>query len=142
MIPHNFELAIGAVKELGSYDPQADHIYIRQDLPESVRSGSQEIGDLVVGDPEWGSTFIHEFVHHLQTTTTLSGLRLYHFHWMNSINILSSLDEHLKSRLVDGGSVYDLLRSLRSEPDKIPAKLLASFPFLYRFNQLFGGHRF
>lgn len=100
---------------LGFFDPQAISIHIPRVLPEEVRTGALNIGQLVIKDLRWGMVFIHEFVHHLQTTTTLSGIRLFHYYWTNRINLLSSLDHEVLELISRGQTLCQALSEYRQK---------------------------
>jgi len=103
-----------AVRRFGEFRPQADSVHIPRELPEDVRKGSMGMGDLLLSDPEWAKTFVHEFTHHLQTTTTLSGIRLFHYYWTNRINMLSSLDEPIRKLLAKDKTLPQAVEAFRN----------------------------
>lgn len=109
-----------AVRRFGEFRPQADSIHIYRELPEKVREGSLGMGDLLFSNSEWAKTFVHEFAHHLQTTTTLSGVRLFHYYWTNRINLLSTLDQRILELLAEGKTLLQALEVFRKSEDPLP----------------------
>lgn len=98
-----------AVKEVASFNPREVAIRMRGRRPEGLRTGARDIGDVICHEPGFGGPYVHELVHHLQTTTTLSGVRLFHFRWETLINLFSNLPREQRQQLSDGCPLRTIL---------------------------------
>jgi len=109
----NLDDPIEDVRALGSFRLQADSVHIPSELPPEVRIGIKGFGDLLVRDADWGRAFIHEFVHHLQTITTFSGIRLFHYYWTNRLHLLSTLDPQIRKDVAGGRPLPEAVAGFR-----------------------------
>lgn len=123
---------------VSAYMSQADFIRVPMDLPDEVRTGKVGVGDILLEDPVLGRSIIHEYVHHLQTTTTLSGIRLFHYYWENCLNLLSSFDDHVKSLVANGRTIPEALSQVRSPRGYQSPELEICRIAFRRFSLLYG----
>jgi len=92
------QVSLDCEGEIGDFNILSLLIRINQKYP-----NSKNIHPFLFND-EIGLTVVHEILHFIQTTTTLSGLRLFNYEWESLINILAS-DEECKN-LINSGKKY------------------------------------
>jgi len=123
---------------LGEFLPQADCIRIPMELPADVRFGHRGMGDLLLNDTSWGRTYLHEFVHHLQTITTLSGVRLFHYRWDNRVRFLSHLDGRVLALLRRGVPFPGAVETLDVHTERLSQAMAYCAANMERFTRLYG----